>query len=133
MCLRFPITNHREIRPWESNDIRHFIFNHVQFSFVGISIWSVAFIPAETQGLEGGEPPLAIKQETLPVLRPFFPCARFFCGASHRANLYYRNLGLYYGLASTPLPLYSKPRVGVADSCPSCGKPGAVGQTLLNQ
>ena len=64
-----------------------------------------------------------------PVCATVFAFYSFFSLELHTERiLYYRNLGLYYGMASTPLPPYSKPRVGVADGCPSCGKPWALGK-----
>ena len=53
--------------------------------------------------------------------RDFFPVVRrFFCRLPTEQVLYYRNLGLYYGLASMTLPLYAKPRAKVKGGCLSC-------------
>ena len=80
--------------------------------------------------LEGWEPPLTPKaRKSLPVFwalfplyaRDFFPVVRhFLCRFPTEQVLYYRNLGLYYGLASTTLPLYAKPRAKVKGDCLSC-------------
>ena len=80
--------------------------------------------------LEGREPPLTLRQENhylyfghlFPLYaRAFFPVVRrFFCGFPTEQVLYYRNLGLYYRLASTTLPLYAKPRAKVKGGCLSC-------------
>ena len=69
-----------------------FAFNFLR----GISLWSSAFIPAETQDLEGGEPSLAIKatkallvlrQVFSPVRQGFLPFVQhFFSVTSHRAR-----------------------------------------------
>ena len=139
--MRFPITNHREIRPWESSDIRYFIFNRVQCSFGGHFIMECCLYPCRTSKLGRWRTTPCHKTRNATCTPAFFPvCARVFrilqrfsLELHTERILYYRNLGLYYGLASTPLPLYSKPRVGVADGCPSCEKPWALGQTLLNQ
>ena len=53
--------------------------------------------------------------------RAFFPVVRhFFWRIPTEQALYYKNLGLYYGLASGTLPLQSKPRLGVKGGCASC-------------
>ena len=59
-----------------------------------------------------------------PVRRGLLPVVRdFFCIIPTEQVLYYRNLGLYYGLASGTLPLYSGPCLGVKGGCVSCEKP----------
>ena len=56
-----------------------------------------------------------------PVRRGLFPVVRdFLCIIPTEQVLYYRNLGLYYGLASGTLPLYSGPCLGVKGGCVSC-------------
>ena len=56
-----------------------------------------------------------------PVRRGLFPVVRdFLCIIPTEQALYYRNLGLYYGLASGTLPLYSGPCLGVKGGCVSC-------------
>ena len=51
----------------------------------------------------------------------FFPVVRdFLCIIPTEQVLYYRNLGLYYGLASGTRPLYSGPCLGVKGGCVSC-------------
>ena len=53
--------------------------------------------------------------------RDNFPVVRhFFCRFPTEQVLYYRNLGLYYGLAPTTLPLYAKHCVKVKGVCLSC-------------
>ena len=53
-----------------------------------------------------------------PVRRGLFPVVRdFLCIIPTEQVLYYRNLGLYYGLASGTLPLYSGPCLGVKGGC----------------
>ena len=63
------------------------------------------------------EPPLTLRQKTLPVLRPFSPVRLIFVLVARHLSIfflhteqvrYYRNLGLCYAL-----PPYSKPCVGV--------------------
>ena len=63
---------------------------------------------------EGREPPLTLRREDqylyfgrfFPVRRGLFPVVRdFLCTIPTEQVLYYRNLGLYYGLASGTLPL----------------------------
>ena len=44
----------------------------------------------------------------------------FLCIIPTEQVLYYRNLGLYYGLASGTLPLYSGPCLGVRGGCAAC-------------
>ena len=59
-----------------------------------------------------------------PVRRGLFPVVRdFLCIIPTEQVLYYRNLGLYYGLASGTLPLYSGPCLGVKGGCVSCEFP----------
>ena len=82
---------------------------------------------SETVFLEGREPPLTLRQENhyhvFWLLFPlyamdFFPVVRhFFCRFPTEHVLYYKNLGLYYGLASTTLPLYAKPCAKVKGGC----------------
>ena len=56
-----------------------------------------------------------------PVRRGLFPVVRdFLCIIPTEQVLYYRTLGLYYGLASGTLPLYSGPCLGVKGGCVSC-------------
>ena len=56
-----------------------------------------------------------------PVRRGLFPVVRdFLCIIPTEQILYYRNLGLYYGLASGTLPLYSDPCLGVRGGCVAC-------------
>ena len=58
-----------------------------------------------------------------PVRRGLFPVVRdLLCIIPTEQLLYYRNLGLYYGLASGTLPLYSGPCLGVKGGCVSCDK-----------
>ena len=73
---------------------------------------------------DGGVSPKARK--AVSVFWPLFPLyardfspvvRRFFCRFPTEQVLYYRNLGLYYGLASTTLPLYAKPRAKVKGGC----------------
>ena len=71
---------------------------------------TLRFNAANLHRLVGREPP----QVFFPVVR------RFFCRFPTEQVLYYRNLGLYYGLASTTLPLYAKPRPKVKGGCVSC-------------
>ena len=62
--------------------------------------------------------------------RAFFPVVRrFLCRFPTEQVLYYRNLGLYYGLASTTLPLYAKPRPKVKGGCVSCDCPPVLNST----
>ena len=79
--------------------------------------------------LEGREPPLTLRQEIkylyfghfFPVRRGLFSVVRdFLCIIPTEQVLYYRNLGLYYGLASGTLPLYSGPCLGVRGGCVAC-------------
>ena len=79
--------------------------------------------------LEGREPPLTLRRENqylyfgcfFPVRRGLFPVVRdFLCIIPTEQVLYYRNLGLYYGLASGTLPLYSDPCLGVRGGCVAC-------------
>ena len=79
--------------------------------------------------LEGAATPNLKARKSLPVFWPlfrlypraFFPVVqRFFCRFPTEQVLYYRNLGLYYGQASTTLPLYAKPRAKVKGGCLSC-------------
>ena len=79
--------------------------------------------------LQGKEPPLTLRRENQsvfwatfsPVRRGLFPVVRdFLCIIPTEQVLYYRNLGLYYGLASGTLPLYSGPCLGVKGGCVSC-------------
>ena len=44
----------------------------------------------------------------------------FSCSFPTEQVLYYRNLGLYYGLASTTPPLHAKPRTKVKGGCLPC-------------
>ena len=85
------------------------------------------------QKLEGGEPPLTERQEKhclyrfwppFPLYtRAFFPVVRhFFWRIPTEQPLYYKNLGLYYGLASGTQPLKSKPCLGVKGGCASATK-----------
>ena len=56
-----------------------------------------------------------------PVRRGLLPVVRdFLCIIPTEQVLYYRNLGLYYGLASGTLPLYSDPCLGVRGGCVAC-------------
>ena len=56
-----------------------------------------------------------------PVRQGLFPVVRdFLCVIPTGQVLYYRNLGLYYGLASGALPLYSDPCLGVRGGCVAC-------------
>ena len=65
--------------------------------------------------------PLGILAAFSPVRRGLFPVVRdFLCIIPTEQVLYYRNLGLYYGLASGTLPLYSGPCLGVKGGCVSC-------------
>ena len=75
---------------------------------------------------------LAKAGKSLPVFWPLFPLYttdffpvvwHFFCKFLTEQVLYYRILGLYYGLASTTLPLYAKPRAKVKGGCLSCEFP----------
>ena len=70
-----------------------------------------------------------------PVRRGLFPVVRdFLCIIPTEQVLYYRNLGLYYGLASGTLPLYSGPCLGVKGGCVSCEYFSAVfGQILARK
>ena len=87
-------------------------------------------LPFGSTVLEGQEPPLTLRQEKqylyfghpFPLYaRAFFPVVRrFFWRIPTEQVLYYRNSGLYYGLASTTLPLYAKPRAKVKGGCLSC-------------
>ena len=80
--------------------------------------------------LEGREPPLTLRQDHHYLyFGHFFPCTpgtfslqydAFFCRFSTEQVLYYRILGLYYGLASTTPPLYAKSCAKVKGGCLSC-------------
>ena len=79
--------------------------------------------------LEGREPPLTLRRENqylyfgrfFPCMPGLFPVVRdFLCIIPTEQVLHYRNLGLYYGLASGTLPLYSGPCLGVKGGCVSC-------------
>ena len=70
-------------------------------------------------------------RKSVPVFWPrFFPCTPglfpvaqdFLCIIPTEQVLYYRNLGLYYGLASGTLPLYSDPCFLVRDGCVACDR-----------
>ena len=72
--------------------------------------------------LEGTEPPLTLRRENqclyfghfFPCTPGLFPAVRdFLCIIPTEQVLNYRNLGLYYGLPSGTLPLYSGPCLGV--------------------
>ena len=66
-----------------------------------------------------------------PVRRGLFPVVRdFLCIIPTEQVLYYRNLGLYYGLASGTLPLYSGPCLGVEGGCVSCEDRGGWSQNF---
>ena len=71
-------------------------------------------------------------RKTLSVFWQPFPFVRhafspvvlhFFSRIPTEQNLYYKNLGLYYGLASGTLPLYSRLCLGVKGGCVSCNSP----------
>ena len=80
--------------------------------------------------LEGREPPLTLRRENQYLyFGRFSPCTLgpFSCSTGlfvyhipTEQVLYYRNLGLYYGLASGTLPLYSDPCLGVRGGCVAC-------------
>ena len=79
--------------------------------------------------LQGKEPPLILRRESQYLyFGPLFPCTPgpfpvvrdFLCIIPTEQVLYYRNLGLYYGLASGILPLYSRPCLEVKGGCVSC-------------
>ena len=83
-----------------------------------------------SQLLEGREPPLTLRQENHCLhFGHSFPCTAgpfslqygaFSVDFPQSKSCTYRNLGLYYGLASTTLPLYAKPRAKVNGGCLSC-------------
>ena len=76
-----------------------------------------------TPNLKARKPILVFWATFSPVRRGLFPVVRdFLCIIPTEQVLYYRNLGLYYGLASGTLPLYSGPCLGVKGGCVSCDK-----------
>ena len=85
---------------------------------------------SDPKELERREPPLTLRRQKIstcilaafpPVRRGLFPVVRdFLCIIPTEQVLYYRNLGLYYGLASGTLPLYSDPCLGVKGGCVPC-------------
>ena len=74
----------------------------------------VEVAPAANQDRLPGEIVYAARRGLFPVVRDFL------CIIPTEQVLYYRNLGLYYGLASGTLPLYSGPCLGVRGGCVAC-------------